>query len=149
MSDIVKRRIAARVRTSRRCPNCSKHLTRTHRTRLEKLVYSEVFRCSKCSYQTRQPYLFIRRINYGFVFSRYTHCVRCGTIYVKRVGKRDSVDSVSTNIFSRVQHILAAPLNKCSACRLQYYDWRRPLTSTIEEALGKASTPARSTPPGD
>ena len=122
---------------------------RTHRKRLEKLVYSDVFRCSKCGYQARQPYPSIRKINVGFVFSRYTHCVRCGTIYVKRVGKRDRVDSVSTNIFSRVQHVLAAPLNKCIACRLQYYDWRRPWTPTIEQELGQASTPARSTPPGD
>ncbi len=53
---------------------------RTHRKRLQKLVYSDVFRCSKCGYETRQPHSFIRKFNIGFVFSPYTHCVRCGTI---------------------------------------------------------------------
>ena len=91
---------------------------RTHRKRLEKLVYSEVFRCSKCGYQTRQPRPFIGKINIGFIFSRYTHCVRCGTLHITRVSKRDHVDSVSKHVFSRVQHVLAAPLNKCIACRL-------------------------------
>jgi hypothetical protein len=120
---------------------------RTHRTRLEKLVYSDVFRCSKCSFQARQPHLFIRKMNFGFLLSRYTHCVHCGTIYVTRVNRRDRIDSVSKNILSRIQHALGAPLNKCVACRLQYYDWRRPWAPTSEEKLEPATTlpPA---PPG-
>ena len=79
-------------------------------------------------------------MNFGYLFSPYTHCVRCGTISVTRAAKRDRIDSVSRNILSRIQHLLGAPLNKCAACRLQYYDWRRAWTPANEEAA--ATSPA-------
>jgi hypothetical protein len=61
-----------------------------------------------------------------FLFSRRTHCIRCGTADVHRLSKRDRIDSVSNSLASWLMRLSGAPLNKCPSCRLQYYDWRRP-----------------------
>jgi hypothetical protein len=65
-------------------------------------------------------------VNAAFLFSRYSHCIQCGSARVHRLTKRDRVDSMSHHPFSVLQHITGAPVNKCIACRLQYHDWRRP-----------------------
>jgi len=105
------------------CPECGKHLVRVHRHRLERLVYSDVYRCHKCGFRSAQVNRFL-----GFdlraIFSRYTHCTRCGTEFVKRIGRRDKIDFRSMHPLSWIQGLLFAPLNKCEACRLQYHDWR-------------------------
>jgi hypothetical protein len=59
-----------------------------------------------------------------FLFSRHTVCVRCGTSRVQRLSRRDSVDSTSRHPFSALMRLFGAPLNRCQACRLQFYDWR-------------------------
>jgi hypothetical protein len=107
------------------CPNCGRELKKTHRTALQKLLYSGAFVCPKCRFRMRRfrPTL---RVNAIFVFSRYTHCINCGSSRVHRLSKRDRVDTMSHHVFSVLQHLTAAPLNKCTACRLQYYDWRPP-----------------------
>jgi predicted RNA-binding Zn-ribbon protein involved in translation (DUF1610 family) len=105
------------------CPECGKHLVRIHRDRLDKIYYSAVYRCHNCGFRTAQLYsslaLLVRSI-----FSRYTRCTRCGTEFVKRIGRRDKIDFRSMHPFSWIQGLLFAPLNKCEACRLQYHDWR-------------------------
>jgi hypothetical protein len=98
---------------------------RTHRTVVERVFYSDVFICPACNRSVARPRL-ILGAHPRFLFSRYTHCVQCGTPDVQRKAKRDYIDSVSGRLLGRVQHLLGAPLNKCLACRLQYYDWRRP-----------------------
>jgi uncharacterized protein with PIN domain len=103
------------------CPTCSAQLLRTHRNRLQKIVYSHVFVCPRCGTQVTQRHL---RFGGEPLFSRYTRCSRCGTFQVKVVPKRDYIDPVSKSLFSRLQWFLRAPLHKCNACRLQYYDWR-------------------------
>ena len=84
-------------------------LTPTTRRRnlIRKLVYSDTF--------------------IEFVFSRHTHCIRCGTARVRRQVKRDRVDWVSKHPFRLLFRLTGAPCNKCDACRLQYYDWRSPV----------------------
>ena len=98
---------------------------REHRRSLEKLIYTDIHRCTKCGYRLTWLRL-VRRGNLKFVFSRYTRCIRCGTAYVQRSSKRDRIDSVSKNLLSRILFVSGAPVNKCVACRLQYYDWRPP-----------------------
>ena len=106
------------------CPNCATHLVRTHRTPLQKIVYSHVFECPHCDTRVRQTHSWFRLGDIGPLISRYTRCVRCGTFRVNRVAKRDWIDPVSNDVFGRLQWVFGAPLNKCNACRLQYYDWR-------------------------
>ena len=89
------------------------------------MIYTNVFRCTNCGYRLGWLRLFLR-VNYKFVFSRYTHCIKCGTAYIQRSSKRDRIDSVSKNVLSRILFFSGAPVNKCIACRLQYYDWRPP-----------------------
>ncbi len=105
------------------CPSCGRHLMRTHRRPLEKLIYSDTFRCPKCDRRVRRLHQPVDA-TLTFFFSRYTHCIRCGAPGVYRMAKRDRVDSVSKKLASQLFHLTGAPLNKCPACRLQYYDWR-------------------------
>ena len=105
------------------CPACGHHLIRMHRTTAEKLIYAELFRCAHCDLRLRQL-RGRRNAKISFLFSRYTRCIRCGTQHVRRISKRDRVDSVSRGVVSTLLRLTGAPLNKCDACRLQYYDWR-------------------------
>lgn len=106
------------------CPTCGRHLARTHRNALQRLIYRETFRCPKCRGRVSRLHQPLDSA-ITFYFSRYTHCIRCGNPKVHRVSRRDRVDSVSPKLASRILHLTGAPLNKCPACRLQYYDWRR------------------------
>ena len=108
------------------CPSCGRHLAHAHRAGFQKFVYSDVFRCGRCGYRLSVQHAFLR-VSVTFVFSRHTHCVRCGTPEVRRSVKRDRVDSVSNHPLSRILQLTGAPVNRCLRCRLQYYDWRRPL----------------------
>jgi uncharacterized protein with PIN domain len=110
------------------CPACGGELKRTHRKVFQRMLYSDAYVCRKCGYRTARFHPFIR-VNATFVFSRYTHCIRCGTARVHRMAKRDRIDSMSRHVLSLVQHLAFAPVNKCTACRLQYYDWRPPKPS--------------------
>jgi DNA-directed RNA polymerase subunit RPC12/RpoP len=92
---------------------------------VQKLVYSDIYRCTKCG----------RRVNLvrsahsvalTFFFSRHSHCIRCGTTNVHRLKKRDRIDSVSRHPVSVLLGLVGAPFNRCNRCRLQYHDWRRP-----------------------
>jgi hypothetical protein len=98
---------------------------RTHRTSVQKLLYSDTFRCTKCGRRLNQ-FRTLRSAMVTFAFSRHTHCIRCGTPHVHRLSKRDRIDSVSRHPLSLLFALIGAPLNKCSDCRLQYRDWRRP-----------------------
>jgi hypothetical protein len=100
-------------------------LARRHRTPLQKLVYSDVLRCGKCHYHIGRRHRFIHSTT-TFLFSRHTHCIKCGSAYVRRGSRRDHVDTVSNHPLSQVLWLLGAPVNKCFSCRLQYYDWRPP-----------------------
>jgi hypothetical protein len=107
------------------CPRCGRHLSRAHRTRLEKFVYSDMYRCLRCEYRIGQPYRLLRS-NVTFITSRHTRCIRCGTIDVHRSHKRDRIDPVSNNPLSWLMRLFGAPVVRCTRCRLQYYDFRRP-----------------------
>jgi hypothetical protein len=96
---------------------------RMHRTAAQRILYSDVFRCTHCRTRTRRirPGL---SVPLAFYFSRFTHCIRCGSARIERLEKRDRIDSLSRHPFSNVLRLTGAPLKKCPACRLQYYDWR-------------------------
>jgi uncharacterized protein with PIN domain len=107
------------------CPNCGKHLTRTHRTAVQKLFYADVLRCTKCGNRLKRRHPFLNTSR-AFFFSRRSHCIRCGTPNVDRLKKRDRIDSVSRHPASMLLALTGAPFNRCTSCRLQYHDWRRP-----------------------
>jgi hypothetical protein len=92
---------------------------------MQKVLYNEIFRCTRCGYFLKHLHPLVDA-NLSFVFSRYTHCIRCGTSRVQRLKKRDRIDSMSKHLASLLLRLTGAPLNKCPACRLQYYDWRPP-----------------------
>jgi hypothetical protein len=45
---------------------------------------------------------------------------------VQRLKKRDKVDGFSQNPLALMQVLIGAPVNRCSPCRLQFFDWRKP-----------------------
>ena len=107
------------------CRHCGKRLVRVHRRPLEKLVWSDMYECPNCNRRVgtyhRSFYAHCR-----FLFSRHSHCIRCGSDAVQRLKKRDKVDGFSQNPLALVQALIAAPVNRCSPCRLQFFDWRKP-----------------------
>jgi len=105
------------------CPHCGTQVVRTHRSAVERLIFSEIFQCPRCKsvIHRRRPELLIE---HWFLASPYTRCIRCRTFDVHRVAKRDVIDSMSWKITSVLFRLTGAPLVKCTACRLQYYDWR-------------------------
>ena len=125
MSDIRITSLAESFSYMPPCPTCGRSMMREHRKALQKVIYAESFRCSKCRTRFHRVHP-VLRLNYEFVFSRHTRCIRCGTLTVHRLARRDHVDSLSRNVLSQIQRVTGAPVNKCPACRLQYYDWRTP-----------------------
>jgi hypothetical protein len=107
------------------CPKCGKHLGRKHRHGFQKLIYRDAFKCGKCGF-----FVGVRRaplnVRSWFVASRHSRCIRCGNTDVHRSRKRDHIDTVSHHPISVLLHLTGAPIVRCFACRLQYYDWRRP-----------------------
>jgi len=115
------------------CPKCRGPLKRIHRGFFHRRVYSALYACRDCHSYVGHFHPFLLS-TYRFIFSRYTRCIRCGSDNVHRMYKRDRIDNFSKNPLSWLQRFLAAPLNKCPACRLQYYDWRRPRPSDLQPA---------------
>lgn len=113
------------------CPECRTDMARTHRTRVQTTVYSSVYLCPRCRLRLGLYHAFLLRqlARVGFVFSRYSCCVRCGSYAVRTMAQRDYVDAMSRDLLGLFQIVLGAPLKKCPECRLQYYDWR-PVRST-------------------
>src|ERR1700681_625462 len=107
------------------CPNCGKHLMRSHRTPAKKLLYADVLRCTKCGNRMKRLHSIVDA-SVSFFFSRYSHCIRCGTPDVDRLKKQDRIDSVSRHPASFLLALTGAPLNRCSSCRLQYNVWGGP-----------------------
>jgi hypothetical protein len=107
------------------CPHCSKRIVRVHRKPLEKILYSDMYDCGECQRRVgAYHHLFFG--HFRFVFSRYSCCIRCGSAAVQRLEKRDRVDAFSSSPLAWVQMLVGAPVNRCSPCRLQYFDWRQP-----------------------
>jgi hypothetical protein len=98
---------------------------RVHRTPLEKFVWADMYECLKCNRRVGTYYSSL----YGpwrFLFSRHSRCIRCGSETVQRLVKRDKVDHFSRNPLALIQAPTGAPVNRCSPCRLQFFDWRMP-----------------------
>jgi hypothetical protein len=124
-----------------KCPGCASKMVRAHRRLLEKAVYSDAFVCSRCKLRLGwyHPFLFSLLKQFRFVFSCYARCVRCGKQEsVSRLEKRDYIDSVSKHPLALFQRLLGAPINRCSPCRLQFYDWRPTRAVSITEKTASA-----------
>jgi uncharacterized protein with PIN domain len=107
------------------CHHCGKRLVRVHRKQFEKFIWSDMYECVGCKRRAGVNHRALY-VNGHFLFSRYSRCIRCGSEAVQRLKKRDKVDEFSKNPLALVQAILGAPVNRCSPCRLQFFDWRKP-----------------------
>jgi DNA-directed RNA polymerase subunit RPC12/RpoP len=107
------------------CSRCGKRLLRVHRTVLEKWLWSDMFECPACKHREgsyhRSLYAHCR-----VLLSRHSRCIRCGSEGIQRLKKRDKVDGFSQNPLAILQVLIGAPVNRCSPCRLQFFDWRKP-----------------------
>src|SRR4029079_4477488 len=101
------------------CPECGRDLMRRHRKATQRIWYAEAFSCPGCDYQVKRMRPMFRS-NLAFLASRHSCCVKCGTMNVHRMAKRDRIDTLSHNLFSWIFRLTGAPLTKCSICRLQY-----------------------------
>jgi hypothetical protein len=69
-----------------------------------------------------------------FPFSRHSRCIRCGSDAIQRLKKRDKQDGFLQNPLALIQGLTGAPVNRCSSCRLQFFDWRRPRPGDIADS---------------
>ena len=107
------------------CSRCGKRLVRVHRSALEKLLWSEMYQCSDCNHREGSYHRHLYA-HWRFLFSCHSRCIRCGSEAVQRLKKRDKVDGFSQNPLALMQVLVGAPVNRCSPCRLQFFDWRKP-----------------------
>ena len=68
--------------------------------------------------------------------SHQSACPQCLRLDVHPVTTPDRIDSISTHPLSRLQRWTGAPLTKCKACRLQFYDWRPVRAAADTELTG-------------
>jgi hypothetical protein len=122
------------------CPKCGGHLRKVHRQVYERLFCAAAYACRHCNFRVRRFRPWWTSIC-QFTFSRYTRCIRCGTVRVHRVYKRDRIDEASWHPFSLIQQILGAPKNKCPLCRLRYHDFRplAPAARANQKAAGESA----------
>ncbi len=107
------------------CSRCGKRLVRVHRTVLEKCLWSDKYECPGCKRREGSYHRYLYA-HWRFLSSRHSRCIRCGSEAVDRLKKRDKVDSFSQHPLALVQVFIGAPVNRCSPCRLQFFDWRKP-----------------------
>ena len=120
------------------CATCETPLVRVRRRFLERLLYADAYECRPCGRRVRRLHSGLS-VRYNFFVSRQARCVNCGTAKVQRVAKRDLLDSLSGHPVSQLQRLTCAPLIRCAACRLQFYDWRPTASKT---ARSRAIAPA-------
>jgi hypothetical protein len=84
-----------------------------------------MYECPKCNRRVGAYHNFLYS-HVRFLFARHSRCIRCGSEAVQRLKKRDKVDGFSHNPLALVQAVTGAPVNRCSPCRLQFFDWRKP-----------------------
>jgi len=106
-----------------RCPKCGAGMERSRRRGMERAMYAAKFKCGACDTRVSEtrPYL---KANVTFMFSRYTHCIKCGAIDVQRRTTEDRIDPFTKHPLSRLLFLTGAPIYRCATCRVQYYDWR-------------------------
>jgi hypothetical protein len=100
-------------------------MMRVHRNTFEKIIYSNAFQCDQCGRRSRRLRTPLR-VKFTYLFSLHTHCLRCGSGTVERSQQRQRLDSISRSPFSAIQRLIGAPMKRCLACRLTYFDWRPP-----------------------
>jgi hypothetical protein len=106
-------------------------MMRVHRTMLERVFFQSVHRCRACDSRERRPYV-------PMTLSRFARCPECGNEQLRTLRKRDPIDRLHRNPFSRLQSLAGGRLYYCLFCRLQYYDLRH-----LSPRVAVASQPAR------
>ncbi len=109
------------------CPKCSGVLVRSHRRGLEKLIFSQAYRCKGCQYRKCESYL-----STG-ILDKYASCPRCGNPVPDRRSRRDRVDSMLHTPLRMLHWMMGGKLYHCVFCRLQFYDVR-DIKSAAEES---------------
>jgi len=103
------------------CPSCGREIHRSHRSVVERLWCARAWNCRGCGERFRE-----RRPS----FQAWASCPRCGTARITTLRKRDPVDRMHHGALSFMSRLLGASLYHCNFCRLQFYDLRRPRTSS-------------------
>ena len=109
-----------------RCPQCPDSMECLARSPVQRIVYSAAYVCPGCGYRLSLYHrilgtLFIN--NYRFIFSRYSHCITCGS---GSVGRSNYADFLAKHPLGWIQRLIGAPMLECSSCGGGYFDWRSP-----------------------
>ncbi len=111
-------------------------MVRSHRRAIEKLIFSQTFRCKDCNWRKRDSYL-----RTGLL-EEYASCPRCGNLAPDRRSKPDKVDSMLHTPLRFLYKIVGGKLYHCVFCRLQFYD-TRPLKPMPKKEVATPANRAR------
>ena len=109
-----------------KCPQCPDSMAYVARTPVQRIVYSAACVCPRCGYRLSLYHRFIGTLfinDYRFIFSRYSHCIRCGS---GSVGRSNYADFLAKHPLGWIQRLIGAPMMECSSCGGGYFDWRSP-----------------------
>ncbi len=100
------------------CQKCGGALRRSRRTLVERLLYSEAFRCEKCQQR-------VRTTSFSLRYVRYVKCPCCHSVDLTILKRRDGIDRMQKGFLNLVQRLGGGKLYHCWFCRLQFYDTRQ------------------------
>jgi hypothetical protein len=109
-----------------RCPQCPDSMECVARSPGQRMVYSVAYVCPRCGYRLSLYHRIIGTLfinNYRFIFSRYSHCITCGS---GSVARSNYADSLAKHPLGWIQRLIGAPMLECSSCGGGYFDWRSP-----------------------
>ena len=119
------------------CPKCSGVLVRSHRRGIEKLIFSQAYRCKGCNHRKCESYLMTG------LFDKYACCPRCGNPVPDRRSRRDKVDSMLHTPLRMLHWMLGGKLYHCVFCRLQFYDIRPIKSAAVSQRADPSSSKAK------
>jgi hypothetical protein len=121
------------------CIYCGGRVHRRKRAWWERVWRLEALVCEECGKRSTvlRPYLNL--------LSLKVHCPTCGEPRVEKLHRRDRIEALYWHPLSLLQGLAGASLYWCAHCRLQFYDFRKPL-GTSPPAPGQAAVPRAGDP---
>ena len=104
-------------------------------------MYKAAYQCQDCEFRVTTP----RR--FTFTFHRRACCPACGSSDLKRLPRRDKIETLSKRPWSLLQGLLGGRLYYCALCRLQFYDLRSQLHRRAPAAPRTSETPGATQAP--
>lgn len=98
---------------------------------MERLLYSEVYRCEHCRERVRKSRVDLRN-------AHYVKCPRCHSVDLSVLRRRDKIDAMRPGLVNFLSRLAGGKLYHCWFCRLQFYDLRQRFNAATADASQSA-----------